>query len=47
LSNRTFKSVALIQDALSKTLGPYWESPSLLKRLTGYSWWVKAVEETL
>ena len=47
LSNRTFESVSLIQDALSKTLGPYWESPSLLKRLTGYPWWVKAVEETL
>ena len=27
--------------------GPYWESPSLLKRLTGYTWWVKAVEEAL
>ncbi len=47
LSNRTFESVGLIQDALSKTLRPYWESPSLLKRLTGYSWWVKAVEEAL
>jgi hypothetical protein len=47
LSNRTFESVALIQDALSKTLGPYWESPSLLKRLTGYPWWVKAVAEAL
>jgi hypothetical protein len=47
LSNRTFESVALIQEALSKTLGPYWESPSLLKRLIGYSWWVKAVEEAL
>jgi hypothetical protein len=47
LSNRAFESVALIQDALTKTLGPYWETPSLLKRLTGYSWWVKAVEEVL
>jgi len=47
LSNRAFESVALIQDALSKTLRPYWESPSHLKRLTGYSWWVKAVEEAL
>jgi hypothetical protein len=47
LSNRTFESVALIQDALSKTLLPYWERPSLLKRLTGYSWWVKAVAEVL
>ncbi len=47
LSNKRFQSVALIQEALTKTLSPYWESPSLLKRLTGYSWWVKAVEETL
>jgi hypothetical protein len=47
LSNRTFESVALIQDALTETLGPYWESPSLLRRLTGYPWWVKAVEEAL
>ncbi len=27
------------------TLEPYWEEPALLKRLTGYSWWVEAVEE--
>ena len=47
LSNRMFESVALIEDALSETLRPYWETPSLLKRLTGYSLWVKAVEETL
>lgn len=47
LSNKRFQSVALIQDALTNTLRPYWESPSLLKRLTGYSWWVKAVEDTL
>ena len=47
LSNRAFESVVLIQDALTETLRPYWERPSLLKRLTGYSWWVKAVEEIL
>jgi len=47
LSNRTFESVALIQEALTKTLRLYWEIPSLLKRLTGYSWWVKAVEDAL
>ena len=47
LSNRAFESVVLIQDALSQTLRPYWERPSLLKRLTGYSWWVQAVEEAL
>jgi transposase len=47
LSNKAFESVVQIQDALTKTLRPYWERPSLLKRLTGYSWWVKAVEEVL
>ncbi|MGH3148374.1 MAG: transposase [Rubrobacter sp.] len=47
LSNRAFESVALMQEALTKTLMPYWEDPDLLKRLTGYSWWVKAVEEAL
>ncbi len=44
LSNTTFETVALLQEALSRTLGPYWEDPELLKRLTGYSWWVEAVE---
>ncbi len=44
LSNRTFETVALLQEALSRTLVPYWEDPALLKRLTGYSWWVEAVE---
>ena len=47
LSNRTFESVALIQEALTETLREYWERPSLLERLTGYPWWVKAVEEAL
>jgi transposase len=44
LSNRTFESVALMQEALSRTLLPYWKDPALLKRLTGYPWWVEAVE---
>jgi DDE superfamily endonuclease len=47
LSKRALESVAQIQEALTKTLLPYWERPSLLKRLTGYAWWVKAVEEAL
>jgi transposase len=47
LSNTTFETVALPQEALSRTLGPYWEDPELLKRLTGYSWWIEAVEEAL
>ena len=44
LSNRMFESVASLQEALTQTLGPYWEEPALLKRLTGYPWWVEAVE---
>jgi hypothetical protein len=44
LSNRAFENVALIQEALTQTLRPYWEDLALLKRLTGYSWWVEAVE---
>jgi transposase len=44
LSNRTFESVAVLQEALTQTLLAYWEEPALLKRLIGYSWWVEAVE---
>lgn len=44
LSNRMFESVASLQEALTQTLLPYWEEPALLKRLTGYPWWVEAVE---
>jgi transposase len=43
LSNRTFETVTLLQKALSRTLGPYWEDPARLQRLTGFSWWVEAV----
>ncbi len=44
LSNRTFETVAVLQEALTRTLGPYWEDPAHLKQLTGYPWWVEAVE---
>lgn len=44
LSNRTFEAVALLQEALTRTLLPYWEEPALLQRLTGFSWWVEAVD---
>ena len=44
LSNRTFDSVAVLHEALTQTLLPYWKNPALLKRLIGYSWWVEAVE---
>lgn len=44
LSNRTFGTVAVLQEALTRTLRSYWNNPALLKRLTSYSWWVEAVE---
>ncbi len=44
LSNKIFESVEHLQQALTRTLEPYWKEPALLKRLTGYSWWVEAVE---
>ena len=34
----------MLQEALTQTLVPYWENTGLLKRLTGYSWWIEAVE---
>jgi hypothetical protein len=37
----------VLQEALTETLESYWEDPRLLRRLTGYSWWVEAVEEAL
>jgi transposase len=47
LSNEAFETIEVLQEALTKTLEPYWEDPSLLRRLTGYSWWVEAIEEAL
>lgn len=44
LSNNVFESVRLIQEALTDSLAPYWRDPALLQQLTGYSWWVEAVD---
>ncbi len=45
LSNAAFETIDVLQEALTKTLEPYWKDRSLLRRLTGYSWWVEAIEE--
>jgi transposase len=47
LSNRTFETIELLQEALTKTLELYREDRSLLGLLTGYPWWVQAIEEAL
>ena len=44
LSSRTFETVELLQEALGQALLPYWEDSARLRRLTGFSWWVEAVE---
>jgi transposase len=43
LSNRAFETVELLQESLDQALRPYWEDLSRLQRLTGFSWWVEAV----
>jgi transposase len=44
LSNKIFKTVELLQEALTKALEPYWRDPTRLQSLTGFSWWVEAIE---
>ena len=44
LSNRIFETVALLQEAITGALEPYWKDPARLRRLVGYSWWVEAIE---
>lgn len=44
LSNRVFESVELLQEALTNTLEPYWQDPARLRSLTGFPWWVEAIE---
>ncbi len=43
LSNKAFETVELLQEALGQALQPYWKEPARLRRLTGFSWWVEAV----
>jgi transposase len=44
LSNRTFETIELLQEALSQSLKPFWEEPERLRRLTGFSWWLEAID---
>ncbi len=43
LSNKAFETVELLQEALGQALLPYWEEPARLRQLTGFSWWVEAI----
>ncbi|MDQ3521787.1 MAG: IS630 family transposase [Gemmatimonadota bacterium] len=44
LSNRMFESAEAIQEALTEALASYWRTPAILQSLTGYPWWVEAIE---
>jgi transposase len=44
LSNKVFETIELLQEALGQALRPYWEDPARLQRLTGFSWWMEAVD---
>jgi transposase len=43
LSNKAFETVELLQETLGQALLLYWEEPARLRQLTGFSWWVEAV----
>lgn len=45
LSNRIFETVEQSMEALSEALAPYWENPSMLASLTGYSWWLQSLPD--
>jgi len=44
LSNRVFGTIELLQEALTKVLESYWRDPVRLRGLTGFPWWVEAIE---
>ena len=47
LSNRLFTTLDELQDALIDELQLFWEQPTLLLHLTGYPWWLQAVESNI
>ena len=40
LSNRVFETIEAIEETLTERLRPYWNDKHLLRRLTGYDWWL-------
>src|SRR5262245_24767673 len=43
LTNRIFPTLAELETAITDHLQPYWQQPAALQRLTGYPWWISAV----
>jgi transposase len=44
LTNRIFATLAELEAAITEHLRPYWEQPALVQRLTGYPWWLAAID---
>ena len=45
LANQLFDSIDAIQLAATGFLERYWADRAALRRLTGFSWWLDAVQE--
>jgi len=43
LTNRIFETIAELEAAIVEHLRPHWDQPALVRRLTGYPWWLDAV----
>ncbi len=44
LSNQLFGSLDALESALTSALERFWEQPQTLQSLTGYPWWLQAIE---
>jgi hypothetical protein len=42
LANRLFETLDDLEAAITTELRTFWDTPAVLKRLTGYPWWLKA-----
>ncbi len=47
LSNTLFTTLDELQNALINELQQFWERPTVLLQLTGYPWWVQAIESNI
>lgn len=45
LSNSLFGTLEALQDALTDALRPLWHDKPRLAQLTGYPWWLEALQE--
>jgi len=45
LSNRLFGTLEALQNALTDALRPFWHDKPRLAQLTGYPWWLEALQK--